>query len=125
MGTAGQGRHELTKADLKKRSGDRRRMALSALAQALQQHANDKDVMASLTPLDLAKAWKVHPSSAYRVLERLRRVKAVARAGVGLTAEYEITHRGIDKLDWLNEQGAAREAFLKRKGRRIAANPEE
>jgi len=119
------GRHRLNQDDLGKRRGDRRRMALQALSSALAQHAKDSDVAPSLTPLELAEAWDVHPSSAYRVLERLRRGKAVERAGLGLTAEYQITEMGQERLEWFKEFDKARARFAKKKRGRIAANPGE
>lgn len=96
-------RHKFTSQDLEKRRGDRRRMALAALDSARKQHGRNPVIEPTLTALELAQAWKVHPTSAYRVLERLRRQGAVRRAGVGLRAEYEITERGLKKLQWLKE----------------------
>lgn len=101
-------------------------MALQALASAARQHEQDKDVLASLTPLDLAAAWRTHPSSAFRVLERLRRDDragaAVRRAGTGLRAEYEITDAGYKKLAYLTKM-AIFHASLKAKAKGTAANP--
>lgn len=99
-------------------------MALGALSGAVRQHERDKDVLRSLTPRDLAQAWHVHPSSAFRVLERLRKQGAVARTGRGLNAEYAITHAGLKKLDYFQELARFRARYEK-KGRRVAANPED
>jgi DNA-binding PadR family transcriptional regulator len=119
----GEGRHQLSDGDLARRRGNRRLMALQALLSAQRQHGRDKDILPSLTPVNLAKAWRVHPSSAFRVLERLRRSGAVARSGVGVEAEYEITEAGLQKLAYLQELARFQEG-LKKKGRRAAANPE-
>lgn len=116
--------HRPSAADLLKRRGDRRRLVLQALLSAARQHEEDRDVSRGLTPLELAKAWRLHPSSVYSCLQRLARAGAVLRQGVGLGAEYGITRKGQDKLAWLNEVEAARAKFRKRT-RRAAANPEE
>jgi len=121
----GEGRHQLTDKDLGKRRGDRRLMALQALASALQQAQKDKNVASSLTPHEFAKAWRVHPSSAFRVLERLRHSGAVERSGVGLNAEYEITEKGLQKLEYLGEVSKVQKRLSKKRERRAAANPEE
>ena len=117
------GRHRLNQGDLDKRRGDRRRMALQALHSALVQHGRDSKVAPTLTPEEMAEAWQVHPSSAYRVLERLRRGLAVERSGQGLAAEYRITPRGEERLEWFKEFDKARERFAKKRKSKIAANP--
>jgi DNA-binding PadR family transcriptional regulator len=103
-------------------------MALQALSDASRQHGKNKDVLPSLTPHNLAEAWRVHPSSAFRVLERLRAGGAVTRAGAGLNAEYEITEKGLVKLEWLTAKAVieARAAKARKPRQRgAAANPEE
>ena len=99
------GRHQFTAEDLRKRRGDRRRLALEALLDAVRQHRKDKTVGDTLRATDLAEAWRVHPTSAYRVLERLRKSGAVERAGFGVRAEYWITQKGVGKLRWLIKNG--------------------
>lgn len=98
-------------------------MALQALISALRQHQKDKGVLPTLTPAELAKAWRIHPSSAYRVLERLREAHAVTRAGRGLNAEYGVTQAGLKKMAYLQELASFHEGL--KKGRRAAANPED
>lgn|SRR5574342_211264 len=120
--------YRVTKADLAKRRGDRRRMALQALADAARQHEKDQDVLPSLTPENLAEAWRVHPTSAFRVLQRLLKAGAVVRAGTGVGAEYQITEKGYTKLEWMTarariEAKAAKPAKGRQRG--AAANPED
>lgn len=107
-------------------------MALQALASAARQHGQDEDVLSTLTPMDLARAWRVHPSSAFRVLERLRKDDrsgaAVRRTGTGLKAEYEITEAGLKKLAYLQRLARFHEGLKKGKTKKdagIAANPED
>lgn len=54
----------------------------------------------SVTPLDLAKAWRITPSGTYQLLERLRKFGLAERAGVGHGAHYRITDKGIQRLEW-------------------------
>ena len=87
-------RHRLGAEDRAKRRGDRRLLALEALA-AAQVRAR------GVTPNGLAHVWVVHPSSAYRVLERLRKAGSVNRTGRGLGAIYTITEVGANRMSWL------------------------
>lgn len=113
-----------TKADLKKRRGDRRRLALRALYQAAQANKKDGKVLPSHTPSDLAATWKLHPTSTLRVLERLRKQGCVSRTGRGVEAEYQITEGGLKKLAWLDRVAAALK-IVDGKAGKVAANPEE
>lgn len=115
--------YRVTKADRKKRRGDRRRIALQALASAAGQHRSNPKVEPSLTPEELAAAWHLHPSSAFRVLERLRKQGAVTRRGRGVNADYEITAKGVDRLEYLNEVAKLSAKLAERRGR-AAANQE-
>lgn len=80
--------HKVTAAERKKRRGDRRIMALRELTKK------------PTTPAKLAASWHLHPSSAFRVLERLRAYWHVSRAGMGINAEYAITAKGLKRLDY-------------------------
>ena len=57
-----------------------------------------------MTPLELSEALQVHPTSAYRCLERLRKAGAVTRTGWGVKADYAITAKGLDKIEWLEQR---------------------
>ena len=118
-------RHRLNSADRNRRRGDRRYLALDSLAAARITAERDRELPESrrrgiapwLTPLDFAAAWRVHPSSAFRVLERLRRSGAVKRAGEGVAAHYEITDEGAARLGWYEERGEALKQFRSSRGK--------
>ena len=110
-------RHRLTKGDLSKRRGDRRLLALELLAKTDAAHR--KAVRSAATgrrvnipvpfrrPVELARLWKLHPSSTYRVLERLRKYGSVKRRGAGIRAEYMITDAGRRKMAFLRARFGA------------------
>jgi len=109
----GANRHVLTKADLLRRRGDRKLQALLLLAplrtaydaNLAKAHSKRRnDIPIGTTPLDLASRWDVHPTSAFRVLERLRKAGAVDRAGVGIGAIYWITDSGLLRIPYLREK---------------------
>lgn len=120
----GAGRYVLTDQDLGKRTGERRLMVLHALASVAGHTEKPKGRAAanpfptstgSLSPVQLARAWRLHPSTTYRCLERLRKARAVLRRGFGVTAEYEITEQGLSKLRWLLDRRAAMEQYRAKK----------
>jgi hypothetical protein len=104
-----QKRHELTDGDRARRRGDRRLSALRALAEARSRYDRDlalppgrrRGLPAGLAPVDLASEWGVHPTSAFRVLERLRKGGAVDRVGEGVGAVYWVTDAGLARMEWL------------------------
>jgi DNA-binding PadR family transcriptional regulator len=123
-------RYQLTEADLAKRRGDRRLLALQSLVNAQKQHQatrgkklEEDRILPSHTPGALAAAWKIHPTSAFRCLERLRKYGFVTRTGMGLKAEYEITPKGVRKLEWFRRWAAFQKEWAERES--AAANPKK
>jgi hypothetical protein len=104
-----QKRHELTSEDRARRRGDRRLAALRGLRDQKAAYERDlalpdarrRGVAAGLTPYEFASSWRVHPTSAFRVLERLRKSAAVDRVGSGLGAVYWVTDAGLARMEWL------------------------
>lgn len=89
-------KHVISDADRLKRRGDRRLLALLEIRKR-----------GSATPGDLARKWKVHPTSALRVLERLRRFGNVERDGPhGIRSIYSLdgNGRGLARLAWLRKK---------------------
>lgn len=80
-------------------------------------------VLPSHTPADLAAAWHVHPTSAFRCLERLREHGFVTRTGAGLKAEYEITQKGVKKLEWFARWAEFQKEWAEKES--VAANPKK
>lgn len=123
-------RYRLTEADLAKRRGDRRLLALRSLVHAQEQHLatrgkkrEEDRIQPSHTPTELATAWHVHPTSAFRCLERLRQHGFVTRTGAGLKAEYEITPKGIRKLEWFARWAEFQKEWAEKES--AAANPKK
>lgn len=94
-------RHKLTPSDRARRSGARRLQALRALAAQDARFRKNKSLPPGLTAYELAEEWDVHPSSAFRVLQRLIRSGAVQRVDKGLGAVCWITDIGYGKIEWL------------------------
>jgi ATP-dependent DNA ligase len=86
----GFGGYHLSDLDRQKSSGERRFEALSLLS----EH--------SRSPEELALMWDVTPTSAYRVLERLRKYHCVDRDRDSsvMGCPYSITERGLGRLAW-------------------------
>lgn len=119
-------RHELTAEDRARRRGDRRLSALRMLDEAKARYDRDLALPAGrrrgfppgLTPYEFAQAWDVHPTSAFRVLERLRKGGAVDRVGKGIGAVYWVTVTGQARMEWLAVKAKVDERLRAGKGRR-------
>ena len=100
--------HHLTAGDLKKRRGDRRLLALREREKAEVAYELRKKKDRNATPFvqcsKLAKKWGLHPTSAYRCLQRLVKAGAAERAGFGVHAHYRITEKGKNKMAWLEKR---------------------
>ena len=81
-------RYHFDAKDYARRRGERRFMALQALGKGPRN------------PQQLAEAWKVSVSSAYKVLERLRKSRSVERVGTGYAAIYRLTDVGRRRMAW-------------------------
>jgi len=89
-------RYRVTPEDLLKRKPGRRSMALELL------------IAKNLSPKELAGLWDVHPTTTYRLFERLRKAGYAKReegmSGIGAT--YSIVEKGRHKLGYLQGLGS-------------------
>jgi len=93
-------RYRVTEEDLAKRIPGRRTMALKLL------------MTQETTPADLAQLWSVHPTTAYRLLERLSGAGYAKRQDdtKGFGGIYSITEKGTKKVGYLDGLGSVKKS---------------